>query len=58
MLRSKMLKFVRDGGGGDDGTGGGDEPSWHEFLIVPATNMKERRVGSTLTVHIFQGCIA
>jgi hypothetical protein len=53
-----MLKFVRDGGGGDDGTGGGDEPSWHEFLIVPATNMKERKVGSTLTVHIFQGCIA
>jgi hypothetical protein len=38
MLQSKMVKFVSDGAG----DGADDEPSWHEFLMVPATNRKER----------------
>jgi hypothetical protein len=41
MLWSKMVKFVSDGAGAGGGDGPDDEPSWHEFLMVPAT----RRVG-------------
>jgi hypothetical protein len=42
MLRSKMVKLVSDGAGAAGGGDGvHDEPSWHEFLMVPAANRKE-----------------